>query len=217
MNPPHSGIRVDNLRSPLQTIAHCRPDACTIPHLCLAHVDSDVRVPPRRHLKKVVNPARPVKWGHNERVIEEREKVFARQQMTGNILQSAVLPEGIQQWHHCVSLLATLSLGDGVDLAEIGLPQILRTLPIEQSGKRHHVRVYYNPSNMRREIKSNAPTPSTDVMVACGTLEGVCHALATNSGGHRELVWTGHKDYDRSMRTRAASRGKHDSTDFFGY
>ena len=82
-------------------IAHCWPDACTIPHLCLAHVDSDARVPAQRHTKKVVNPARPVRWGHNGRVIEEREKVFARQQMTGNILQSAVLPEGIQQWHHC--------------------------------------------------------------------------------------------------------------------
>ena len=46
VNPPHSGIRVDNLSSPLQTIAHRRRDACTNPHLCLAHVDSDARVPP---------------------------------------------------------------------------------------------------------------------------------------------------------------------------
>ena len=97
--------------------------------------------------------------------------MFAKQQMTGNIFQSAVLPEGIQQWHHCVSLLATILLGDGVDFAKIVAPTNTRILPISQSGKRHHGRVYFTQpfQHARREIKSNAPIPSTEVTVACGS------------------------------------------------
>ena len=76
-SPPHSGVGVDSLSVPLETIAHNGPGSCTIPQLCLAHVDSDACIPPQRHLKEVVDRARPVWWRHKESVIQERKKVFS--------------------------------------------------------------------------------------------------------------------------------------------
>ena len=35
-SPPHSGVGVDCLSGPLQTVAHNGPGSCTIPQLCLA-------------------------------------------------------------------------------------------------------------------------------------------------------------------------------------
>ena len=61
-SPPHSGVGVDSLSGPFQTIAHNGPGSCTIPQLCLAHVDSDACILPQRHLKEVVDRARPVRW-----------------------------------------------------------------------------------------------------------------------------------------------------------
>ena len=114
-SPPHFGVRVDSLSGPFQTIAHNGPGSRAIPQLCLAHVDYGACVPPQRHLKEVVDRARPVRWRHKESVIQERKKVFSWCQTTGHLLESTVLAEGKQQRHHRVSLLTTLTLRDSVN------------------------------------------------------------------------------------------------------
>ena len=95
-----------------------------------------------------------------------------------------MLAQGKQERHKGVSLFSPLPFVHGVCLSKIILPQVRTRLAMEHLHERHNrTPAGASPPNiLSREMKSKAPTPSMDKMVAseCCSVRA-CTACATHS------------------------------------
>ena len=84
-------------------------------------------------------------------------------------------PTDNKSWHEGITLLTALALRDGVDGSRCILPEVLRGCLRRTCARKAKLNFSLPPSatlraSLDREIKSNALTPSTDVIVVSGLI-----------------------------------------------
>ena len=82
-----------------------------------------------------------------------------------------MLTEGEQGWHERIALFSSFALQDVMHFSHLILPNVAGRLAVElQHERESHPGAFLTADNIDAlDIKSNAPTPSTDITVASGS------------------------------------------------